>query len=254
MKFCPNCGNKLQPGDQFCENCGYKLTSNPKPSVAEQTNVKKEAAPSTPKKREDVKKGAVNAHQEESAKTPGKTTNKTIKQAKKKFNQVSHKFNGSKLKETIIKNPKKYGIIGGVTLVALILVCILVHNIEIQPQHALQGKPYDMTINTKTTSDGFFTTHTESNTTSYVIYLNKWKKEAYSAKNLEEVKQMSKDGDSGTSYTITNDSLKIAGSGEGDDVQINNIHRSGDSYVGTLQPTSSDGTKISGTVTFHKAS
>ncbi|MGI1802420.1 zinc-ribbon domain-containing protein [Limosilactobacillus reuteri] len=28
MKFCPNCGNKLQPGDKFCEKCGYNLTQD----------------------------------------------------------------------------------------------------------------------------------------------------------------------------------------------------------------------------------
>lgn len=28
MKFCPNCGAKVAPGDVFCTNCGAKLTSS----------------------------------------------------------------------------------------------------------------------------------------------------------------------------------------------------------------------------------
>ena len=25
MKYCPKCGNKLEPGDKFCEKCGFNL-------------------------------------------------------------------------------------------------------------------------------------------------------------------------------------------------------------------------------------
>lgn len=28
MKFCPNCGNKLQPGDRFCEKCGFQVAES----------------------------------------------------------------------------------------------------------------------------------------------------------------------------------------------------------------------------------
>ena len=27
MTFCPNCGNKVEPGKRFCENCGTPITS-----------------------------------------------------------------------------------------------------------------------------------------------------------------------------------------------------------------------------------
>lgn len=47
MKFCPNCGNKLQPGDKFCEKCGYNLTQDSqndldKSSIKKTTNKAKE--------------------------------------------------------------------------------------------------------------------------------------------------------------------------------------------------------------------
>lgn len=28
IRFCPNCGNQLKPGDNFCMECGFKLDSN----------------------------------------------------------------------------------------------------------------------------------------------------------------------------------------------------------------------------------
>ena len=48
MKFCPNCGNKLQPEDKFCEKCGYNLMQESQndlnmSSIKENTNkVKKQ--------------------------------------------------------------------------------------------------------------------------------------------------------------------------------------------------------------------
>lgn len=28
MKYCPNCGHELKPGDKFCQNCGYDLSKS----------------------------------------------------------------------------------------------------------------------------------------------------------------------------------------------------------------------------------
>ena len=51
MKFCPNCGNKLQAGDVFCEKCGYRVdqAGREKP----QTTPVEKQEPAKPQKAED---------------------------------------------------------------------------------------------------------------------------------------------------------------------------------------------------------
>lgn len=250
MKFCPNCGAKVQPGDKFCQNCGYKLNAKSNKTVLANSSTNDDQH-----KNSTLTKKAQKNSKDKSA-NPADHSNKqkiasTMKVLSKKVNA---KASWNKIKKTIRTNPKKYSIIGIIVLIVLIIVGVKIHNIEMQPDHALINKPYVMTIDSKTSTSGLFTTSTESNTVSYVIYLNRRNKECFIAKNLSKLNQIKKSSDSGVNYSLNDDTLKITGSDDFDNVQVNNIHRSGDSYVGTLKQISDEDSTVSGKVTFHKAS
>ena len=34
LKFCPKCGNELEPGSSFCDSCGAKLEARTEPTPA----------------------------------------------------------------------------------------------------------------------------------------------------------------------------------------------------------------------------
>ncbi|WP_076459521.1 zinc ribbon domain-containing protein [Limosilactobacillus caccae] len=258
MKFCPNCGNKLQPGDKFCENCGYKLTANNESSAKETKAVNQEKPAPQVKKREEVKHEAPATPKNRSTKDRSNkedaNTNETLVKAKAKLKEISNNIDIEKVKKEARNNPKKYGLIGVVVIVALIILGNVIHNVQMQPDHALVNKPYVMTMNTKTTTQGWFTNKTDNNTGSITVYLDSGKKKLYAGKTASEAKENAKNDEVGGSYTLSDSTLKVS---SGDDImgdiQINNIHRSGDEYVGNIQPISQDDMKISGTVTFRKA-
>ena len=254
MKFCPNCGNKLQPGDRFCEKCGFQVaesqeekpatTATPKPQQVE----KKKPAVSSASAQSQPKKEKITPV------TPAisKKSNKKANVSKDKLADLKNKVNMDKLQEQINKDPKKAGIFGGIALVIVISLGIAIHMIQLQPDHALVNKPYRVSLNIKTTSEGFFTgTHTETETHSMVVYLDKHRGKVYVGDSVDSVKQAAKSKDGGASYTLEDNTLKT--SINNFNAQINDLHRSGDSYVGTLKQIGDDEDNITGTVTFKKA-
>lgn len=137
-------------------------------------------------------------------------------------------------------------------MVAVIVVLFIIHFVAIQPDHALVNKNYVMTINEKiTTKDVFDDDRTESHTSSTNIHLNSHKKLAYSADNVEQLKQNVRYNRGGNAYDLSNNNLKLYWNGHSDSMTINNIHRSGNKYVGTMDM-QQDGDDINGTVTFQK--
>lgn len=248
MKFCPNCGNKLQPGDRFCEKCGFQVAKpNEKKPKMSTTEEKKPQHPQPTK----VEKETVGVTKTQSA----PVTSTVAHKSSQKFNQFKGKLNTAKIQSEIEKDPKKAGIIGGVALVIVVILGFVIHTIQLQPDHALVNKPYDVTISMKTSTQGFFgNTNVDANTKSFVMYLDTHSKRAYGADNVTDVKQMVKDKEAGAKYSLEDNDLKLPVGDDLGDIKINDIHRSGDHYVGTLgQIGSDDSVKITGTVTFKKA-
>lgn len=248
MKFCPNCGNKLQPGDRFCEKCGFQVA---KP------NEEKQTAPTIEKKKTEqpqpvkAEKKAVGVTKTQSTTVTSTVTHKNSQ----KVNQLKNKLNTAKIQNEIEKDPKKAGIIGGVALVIVIILGFVIHTIQLQPDHALVDKPYYVTMNIKTSTQGFFgNTSTNTDTKSIVIYLDKHSKKAYGADSVSTLKQLVKAKENGTSYSLDDSTLKLSLGEDVGDIKINDIHRSGDEYVGTIASIGSDDTvKVTGTVKFKKA-
>lgn len=254
MKFCPNCGNKLQPGDRFCEKCGFQVaesqeeTPTTATSKTQQVEKKKPAVSSTSAQSQPKKEKVAPV-------TPAvsKKSNKKANVSKDKLADLKNKVNMDKLQEQINKDPKKAGIFGGIALVIVLALGIAVHMIQLQPDHALVNKPYRVSLNIKTTSEGFFTgTHTETETQSMVVYLDKHRGKAYVGDSVDSVKQAAKSKDGGANYTLEDNTLKMPMINNFN-AQINDLHRSGDSYVGTLKKIGDDADNITGTVTFKKA-
>lgn len=231
MKYCPNCGKEVQAGDKFCENCGFDLSA---------VNQKKSNNPISEEKKIEKGSGKV--------RTNKKQDFTQIKAMAKKV------FNSSNIK----KNPKKTGIIVAIIVVALIFIGVAIHKRNIQPDHALVNKTYVMTVNAKTTTEGFFRDSTDSSTNTFYIYLDSKNKQALSAKSKSDLDSLLKDKDSsgqGVNYSLEDNTLKFSGDSDEDgldSLQINAIHRSGDGYTGTIQSDNYDGVKISGTVNFRK--
>ena len=257
MKFCPKCGNKLQPGDRFCEKCGFQVAESQeeKPIVTEEPTPKLQQVE---KKKPAVSPISAQSQPKKEKVAPvtpavSKKGNKKANVSKDKLADLKNKVNMDKLQEQINKDPKKAGIFGGIALVIVIALGIAVHMIQLQPDHALVNKPYHMTLSIKTTSQGFFTgTHTETTTKSEVVYLDKHQGKAYAGDSVTSAKQAAKDKNGGVNYTLEDNTLKLP-LGEDFNVQINDLHRSGDSYVGTLKQIGDDADNITGTVTFKKA-
>lgn len=246
MKFCPNCGNKLQPGDRFCEKCGYQVTKpNDENQKVSATEKKK---PEQPQPAKAEKKVTTQSRSNTVSPTAGH-------QNSQKTNQLKSKLNTAKVQSKIEKDPKRAGIIGGVALVIVIILGFVIHTIQLQPDHALVNKPYYVTMNIKTSAQGFFgNTSTDTDTKSIVIYLDKHSKKAYGADSVSTLKQLVKAKEDGTSYSLDDSTLKLSLGEDIGDIKINDIHRSGDEYVGTIASIGSDDTvKVTGTVKFKRA-
>lgn len=257
MKFCPNCGNKLQPGDRFCEKCGFQVaesqeeTPTTATSKTQQVEKKKPAASPTSAQSQPKKEKVASV-------TPAvsKKSNKKANVSKDKLADLKNKVNMDKLQEQINKDPKRAGIFGGIALVIVLALGIAVHMIQLQPDHALVNKPYQVTLNYKFTSHGLLTSHTENVTNSYYVYLDKNRGKFYRGDTLDDVNESVKYNVSGLDYTLNDSTLKLPLGALGDDfnnVQINDIHRSGDSYIGTLKQLGNNSNNIKGTITFKKA-
>ncbi|MBC8743396.1 zinc-ribbon domain-containing protein [Lactobacillus sp. Marseille-P7033] len=248
MKFCPNCGNKLQPGDRFCEKCGFQVAKPNEEKQKVQTTEEKKPKQSQPAKAE---KKTVGVTKTESTTDTSTVTHKNSQ----KVNQLKSKLNTAKIQSEIEKDPKKAGIIGGVALVIVIILGFVIHTIQLQPDHALVDEPYYVTMNIKTSTQGFFgNTSTNTDTKSIVIYLDKHSKKAYGADSVSTLKQLVKAKENGTSYSLDDSTLKLSLGEDVGDIKINDIHRSGDEYVGTIASIGSDDTvKVTGTVKFKKA-
>ena len=259
MKFCPNCGNKLQPGDRFCEKCGFQVdkSQEEKSTVTEPIPKSQQVE----KKKPAVSSTAVQSQPQKEKVTPvvSKKSNKKANAGRDKLTGLKNKVNMDKLQEQINKDPKKAGIFGGIALVIVIALGVAIHFIQLQPDHALVNKPYRVTVTAKTTSQGFFTTHTENNTNSYYIYLDKHKGKFYMEDSVDNVKQAAKNDSDGTNYTLEDNTLKmpltlILGYDVGNEKgQIEDIHRTKNGYTGTIKALGDDADNISGTVTFKKA-
>ena len=198
MKFCPNCGNKLQPGDRFCEKCGFQVAESQeeKPIVTEEPTPKLQQVEKKKPAVSPISAQSQPKNEKVAPVTPAvsKKGNKKANVSKDKLADLKNKVNMDKLQEQINKDPKKAGIFGGIALVIVIALGIAVHMIQLQPDHALVNKPYHMTLSIKTTSQGFFTgTHTETTTKSEVVYLDKHQGKAYAGDSVTSAKQAAKD-------------------------------------------------------------